>query len=175
MGLFGDIIDPSELAVSAPHVAGDHSGTVSGMEEKTSKAGDPFVVFKYDIGEDYDIQEWFRITYKPSSQWDDTTVIRVSSRGKKFTEADEMRNNYANLKRRLLSLGVPKAAVNTVGSDDLIGIPVVVTTRLNDRGYPQVRNVVRPGASGTSLPGTPAGATTQPAAPSVSTDVNPFA
>lgn len=194
-GLFGDIIDPTELEVSKPHVPGNHAAKISDLEAKTAASGDPYLVLHFTIdGEKYSIQEWFRVSNKPSSEWDDVNPLLTKegspryfqsgkNKGQPRTEKYELTQSYANLKRRLLSIGVPEDKVNVVGRDDLVGTDVILTTSLNPRGYAQIERVTVPGASGTSLPGRSANAapaanpfagSTSAAAPSEE-KVNPFA
>lgn len=177
-GLFGDIINPDELEVSKPHTPGNHPATISDLEAKTSAGGDPFIVLHFSIeGEKYSIQEWFRVSNKPSDQWDDVNPLLAKdgspryfqsgkNKGKPRTEKYELTQSYANLKRRLLSVGVPEDKVNAVGRDDLVGTQVILTTSLNPKGYAQIERVTVPGASGTSLPGKSAAAGSNPFATS---------
>lgn len=190
-GLFGDIIDPTELEVSKPHVPGNHAAKISDLEAKTAASGDPYLVLHFTIdGEKYSIQEWFRVSGKPSDEWDDVQPVNGKDGprffksgknvGKPVTEKYELTQSYSNLKRRLLSVGVPEDKVNAVGRDELVGIDVILTTTLNGKGYAQIERVTVPGASGTSLPGrsaneNPFGGTTSGAAASSEEKVNPFA
>lgn len=190
-GLFGDIIDPTELEVSKPHVPGNHAAKISDLEAKTAASGDPYLVLHFTIdGEKYSIQEWFRVSGKPSDEWDDVQAVKSKDGtprlfksgknvGKPVTEKYELTQSYSNLKRRLLSVGVPEDKVNAVGRDELVGIDVILTTTLNGKGYAQIERVTVPGASGTSLPGrsaneNPFAGSTSAAAPSEE-KVNPFA
>lgn len=58
---------------------------------------------------------------------------------KNMTEDEQRSLGY--LKRRLSTLGVPEARMNTVSHEDLIGTPVYVTVKDGDNGYPSVAKV----------------------------------
>lgn len=191
MGLFDDAgIDDAELKVGAKIEPGDYPGEVSGMEVKLSKektaedgtksGGDRFVVLSYTLAEDvseFPIQDWFRIldegkTFDDLDDEDDS--YNVTPWGSKQTEKAFFKNAYKQLKKRLMSLGVPEDKVNSVGPDDLIGAPVIVSLVENKKStFPKIKDVSAPGSSGTSLPSAPGPSTTASASSPASASAAP--
>lgn len=190
MGLF-DVagINPDEIEVSTSHKPGNHPFTVTGVDIKNSKAGDPYVIFSYDIDEDWPLQDWFRILPegKTIAQCDDTddsfnTYSYRNNKGEmvnvRQTEKTFFENAYKQLKRRLMDLGVPEDKVNSINPMDLKGVQGMVTTAIKPNSdFPSIKKVWIPAASGTALPSAGAmptaptmpSATSIPSAPSVPT------
>lgn len=200
MGLFDDAgIDDAELKVSGKIEPGDYPGEVSNMEVTHSKekvneetgqktGGDRYVVLSYALAEDvseFPVQDWFRIL--PEGKTfddldDEDNSYNTTPWGAKQTEKAFYKNAYKQLKKRLMSIGVPENMVNKVGPDDLIGTKVIVSLVENKKStFPKIKDVTAPGSSGTSLPSAQGASATATASPLASasgaptTASNPFA
>lgn len=127
MGLFGDL--DIEAASDNPFdIPADKYGCAVIKVERTRNKDDnaDFLVFTYVIEEGnaaigQEVSEWKKI---PAS--DDEPG---ADRAKSF------------IKQRLLSLGVPEKRVNTVNSEDLLGVKVWATIKPGKNGYPSISKV----------------------------------
>lgn len=134
--LFGDI-DPEEIPNDPNHVdPGTYECEVTRAQFVTTNDGRHGLSLQYTITDDSDfhgtpIREW-KIFY-PGITSDELTP--------------EIRKDLSRLKQRLLSLGVPEAAQNSLDPKELLGIRCNVTvyegTNRNDptRKYTNVQTV----------------------------------
>lgn len=175
--IFGgfDVAGAPELGIPD----GPHPGKLVKFGRELSQKGDPYVVFYYSL-QGITLQEWKGLP--PSG--DPTTWDRTVVDDKGRTEYDRNMQKLSFIQDRLKALGVPKERMNTVRSEDLAQMDVIVTTKKNDRGFATVANAVaKPTQSAGNLPQaapatTPAVTTTPvvPPQPVGGGDVsNPFA
>lgn len=174
--IFGgfDVAGAPELGIPD----GPHPGTLVKFGKEFSQKGEPYVVFHYTV-QGIGLQEWKGLPVDGNPNTWDRTVQDAKGR----TEYDRNMQKLSFIQDRLKALGVPKERMNTVKSEDLAGMAVIVTTKKNDRGFATVANaVVKPAQSAGTLPGatpTSAPVVTAPVVPPIAADAvdedNPFA
>lgn len=130
MGLFGDLDVSSAQDDPFKIPANTYACTLTDVKVGPTKAGDKVgMTLVYTIQEgDFegdDITEWKEI---PNPQ-DPQNLTKEEARAASF------------LKQRLLNLGIPESRINSVESEDLIGLDVYVTTKDGKNGYVNVNKV----------------------------------
>lgn len=170
MGFFGNI-NPDEIP-DGPR-AGVYDAVITGVKvnHKSNKGGN-FIVFEYTIndpGFDFPVRDWFSFPENPDpNSWDRTTPINAKGQ----TQFDKAMQDLKWFKRRLMDFGYSREQVNQINPDNLINLPIKVTIKMNDEGYPQVSSVAAIGAtSGATLPTSAPAPTTTPA-PAVAPQAN---
>lgn len=136
MGIFGDL-DLEQYEDDPWKIKPDvYEATVTAVETKANKGNTGnFLVLTYTIqsgpNSKQTIQEWKGIP-QPADP-------------KNPTPEDARKGSF--LKQRLISLGVPLSRLNSVDTDDLVGVDVYITVGENKQGFPQVNKVeLRTGA-----------------------------
>jgi hypothetical protein len=137
-----DVANAEEISFFVP--TGVYEATVSDVDIKPGRK-DPnakFMVFSYLVdGFSFPVSEWKQLPSGSPAEWDKAPVQNGKS------EEDIMKERLSYIKSRLKSLGVPAEYMNTISSDELVGIKVVVTisnTEDGDRTYSNVKKVVLP-------------------------------
>jgi hypothetical protein len=129
MGLFDelDIAGAEDNPWSVPD--NTYAAVVSNVEVKKDRNDNMAMTFYYKINDgdftDREISEYKRLPHKSDA---------VQLTGKALEDA----KSY--IKLRLASLGIPEERMNSVDTDDLIGIECYITVK-NNKGFANVRNV----------------------------------
>lgn len=167
MGLFDDAgIDADEL--DSGLADGKHPAVLSAVERKDVpiKRGEeetrPQLVWVYMVdGYEFPLQKFFPILEgKKLSDCDDTDDsfnTYSTARGEvRQTERAYWKSQYRSLKMWVIGHGVAEEHVNSVNPADLVNTRVLLSTKRNAKGYANPVGVTAPGASGATLPTTPA-------------------